>query len=98
MAHLLTIALAGVLYDYYKECTFCAPATVNYGQQATFLVSLLLLGLALYMLERFIKNYALKLVDREKRVKKLSDRHKELGDQLNMYRFLLCQPALKRFA
>ncbi|KNE60308.1 hypothetical protein AMAG_05710 [Allomyces macrogynus ATCC 38327] len=59
-----------------------APITINVAAEGTFLLFMLLLQSALFMLQRFIKRYAYFLIDRQRRMQKLQAANAELQDKL----------------
>ncbi|KAI9206711.1 uncharacterized protein BJ171DRAFT_597362 [Polychytrium aggregatum] len=60
--------------------------SVNWSEEATFVVSLFLLATALYMLQRFIQLYSFSLIDRQKHVARLFKLNADLATQLKALR------------
>ncbi|KAJ3070914.1 hypothetical protein HK102_006555, partial [Quaeritorhiza haematococci] len=64
------------------ECYERRILTINIAEEGTFIFSCLLLGIALFMLQRFIREYAFSLIDRQKHVAQLTKVNADLKSQL----------------
>lgn len=59
---------------------------VSWGQEATFWVSIVLLGLAFLMLEKFVKLYANSLLERSHQIKTLQKEKDELVEEIKKFK------------
>ncbi|KAJ3270740.1 hypothetical protein HK104_004858, partial [Borealophlyctis nickersoniae] len=65
-----------------RRCQDIHAVEINWPEEITFCVAVMMIGAALYRLQRFIKEYAYSLIDRQNQVQRLSRQNADLQSQL----------------